>query len=190
MENGVVGTVGHLVQRHVEMVLRREQEFATILSQITEVWNVLAIQQSSKRVSWMNVEVINQNIYNCALNLINIWNNLLSYYELFVILVCGNLTVTDHVILTCENISNDINCTISCEKGYGFDHTIKPFYLCGESTYHVWDFKTSDNPDGKLPQCTGTNSIQMINKLVIILSDKLVFILFFVLFTYFCRRER
>lgn len=72
MENGVVGTVGHLVQRHVEMVLRREQEFATILSQITEVWNVLAIQQSSKRVSWMNVEVINQNIYNCALNLINI----------------------------------------------------------------------------------------------------------------------
>lgn len=67
--------------------------------------------------------------------------------------VCGNLTVTDHVILTCENISDDINCTIACEKGYGFDHTIKPFYLCGESTYHFWDYKTSDNPDGKLPQC-------------------------------------
>lgn len=67
--------------------------------------------------------------------------------------VCGNLTVTDHVILTCENLSEDINCTIACEKGYGFDHTIKPFYLCGESTYFFWDFKTSDNPDGKLPQC-------------------------------------
>lgn len=57
MEDGEAGTVGHLVQRHVEMVLRREQEFATILNQTTEVWNVLAIQQSSKRVSWMTVGV-------------------------------------------------------------------------------------------------------------------------------------
>lgn len=57
MEDGVAGTVGHLVQKHVEMVLRREQEFATILNQTTEVWNALAIQQSSKSVSWMTVEV-------------------------------------------------------------------------------------------------------------------------------------
>lgn len=67
--------------------------------------------------------------------------------------VCGNLTVSDHVLLTCENVSDNINCTLACEKGYGFDHTIKPFYLCGISTYYFWDFKTSDNPDGKLPQC-------------------------------------
>lgn len=67
--------------------------------------------------------------------------------------VCGNLTVTEHVILECEKNSDNINCTIACEKGYGFDHTIKPFYLCGISTFYYWDFKTSDNPEGKLPQC-------------------------------------
>lgn len=68
--------------------------------------------------------------------------------------VCGNLTVTEHVILSCENDTKNINCTISCEEGYDFDHFIKPYYECGEVTYMLWDFKTSDNPDGKLPQCT------------------------------------
>lgn len=70
--------------------------------------------------------------------------------------VCGNLTVTEHVILSCENDTKNINCTISCEEGYDFDHFIKPYYECGEVTYQLWDFKTSDNPDGKLPQCTST----------------------------------
>lgn len=68
--------------------------------------------------------------------------------------VCGNITVTEHVILSCNNDTDNINCTISCEEGYDFDHSIKPYYVCGEVTYHLWDFKTSDNPDGKLPQCT------------------------------------
>lgn len=68
--------------------------------------------------------------------------------------VCSNITVTEHVLLSCENDSNNINCTISCEEGYDFDHSIKPFYVCGEITYHLWDFQTLDNPSGKLPQCT------------------------------------
>ncbi|XP_078337815.1 uncharacterized protein LOC111100868 [Crassostrea virginica] len=67
--------------------------------------------------------------------------------------VCGNLSATEHVNISCEFDSNNTNCTISCEEGYEFDHTAKPFYLCGEATYHFWDFKTSDNPEGKLPQC-------------------------------------
>lgn len=68
--------------------------------------------------------------------------------------VCSNITVTEHVLLSCENDSNNINCTISCEEGYDFDHSVKPFYVCGEITYQLWDFKTLDNPYGKLPQCT------------------------------------
>lgn len=72
------------------------------------------------------------------------------------IAVCGNLTITEHVLLSCDNNKKNINCTISCEEGYDFDHSIKPFYVCGDITYHLWDFKTLDNPDGKLPQCTGT----------------------------------
>lgn len=92
------------------------------------------------------------------------------------------MTVTDHVILTCETISDDINCTIACEKGYGFDHTIKPFYLCGESTYHFWDYKTSDNPDGKLPQCIGTYSLKTVNWLVNVTLDKLDFTFYLYMF--------
>lgn len=72
------------------------------------------------------------------------------FYELFNILVCGNLIVIDYVILICENILDDINCIIFCEKGYGFDYIIKFFYLCGEFIYYVWDFKIFDNFDGKL----------------------------------------
>lgn len=74
----------------------------------------------------------------------------------FFFAVCSNITVTEHVLLSCQNDSNNINCTISCEDGYAFDHSVKPFYVCGESTYYLWDFKTLDNPNGKLPQCTGT----------------------------------
>ena len=73
----------------------------------------------------------------------------------FIFVVCGNLSATEHVNISCEFDSNNTNCTISCEEGYEFDHTAKPFYLCGEATYHFWDFKTSDNPEGKLPQCIG-----------------------------------
>ncbi|XP_062573264.1 uncharacterized protein LOC134235178, partial [Saccostrea cucullata] len=76
--------------------------------------------------------------------------------------VCDNLTITDHVLLRCKNDSENINCTISCEEGYDFDHPVKPYYLCGPLTYNLWDFKTSDNPDGKLPQCIETkNSTQL-----------------------------
>lgn len=77
-------------------------------------------------------------------------------------IVCENLTLTDHVLIRCRNDSDNMNCTISCEEGYDFDHTVKPYYLCGPLTYNLWDFKTSDNPDGKLPQCVETkNSTKM-----------------------------
>ena len=78
-----------------------------------------------------------------------------SIMEHHILTVCENLTLTDHVLLRCRNDSDNMNCTISCEEGYDFDHTVKPFYLCGPLTYNLWDFKTSDNPDGKLPQCVG-----------------------------------
>lgn len=74
---------------------------------------------------------------------------------MMIFVVCGNLSVTDNVIISCKTDSMDTNCTLSCEDGYEFDHSVKPFYLCGDSTYQYWDFKTVDNPEGKLPQCIG-----------------------------------
>ena len=69
--------------------------------------------------------------------------------------------MTDHVIISCKTDPLNTNCTLTCEDGYEFDHSIKPFYLCGDSTYQYWDFKTADNPDGKLPQCIGDNIQQI-----------------------------
>lgn len=89
--------------------------------------------------------------------------------------VCGNLTVTEHVILSCENDTKNINCTISCEEGYDFDHFIKPYYECGEVTYMLWDFKTSDNPDGKLPQCTSTYDNVYLQIILFMFAKSIVF---------------
>ncbi|XP_061166391.1 neurogenic locus Notch protein-like [Saccostrea echinata] len=68
--------------------------------------------------------------------------------------VCSQLMVSEHALLDCVNDTKNLNCTIECENGYDFDHETKPFYLCGEDTFYMWDFQTEDNPDGKTPVCS------------------------------------
>ncbi|XP_062584887.1 uncharacterized protein LOC134246515 [Saccostrea cucullata] len=67
---------------------------------------------------------------------------------------CSTLERLENVIWTCNNDSQNINCTIECAAGYDFDHEIKPYYLCGKDTFYHWDFQTDDNPDGKMPYCS------------------------------------
>ncbi|XP_021348028.1 uncharacterized protein LOC110446988 isoform X2 [Mizuhopecten yessoensis] len=70
--------------------------------------------------------------------------------------VCTNLTTPAHAVLDCQWASSEdaINCTLSCDDGYDFDHAAKESYRCGPDTFHLWDFQTDDNPYGRLPDCT------------------------------------
>ncbi|XP_069125356.1 sushi, von Willebrand factor type A, EGF and pentraxin domain-containing protein 1-like [Argopecten irradians] len=69
---------------------------------------------------------------------------------------CTNLTTPAHAILDClwDTSDDAINCSLSCEDGYDFDHAAKESYRCGPDTFHLWDFQTDDNPYGRLPDCT------------------------------------
>ncbi|XP_069124618.1 sushi, von Willebrand factor type A, EGF and pentraxin domain-containing protein 1-like [Argopecten irradians] len=69
---------------------------------------------------------------------------------------CTNLTTPAHAVLDClwDTSDDAINCSLSCEDGYDFDHAAKESYRCGQDTFHLWDFQTDDNPYGRLPDCT------------------------------------
>lgn len=72
---------------------------------------------------------------------------------------CSQLEQLAHVNWTCNNDTENMNCTIECADGYDFDHEIKPYYMCGKNTFYLWDFQTDDNPDGKMPACLGTKPL-------------------------------
>lgn len=67
---------------------------------------------------------------------------------------CAALETLEHTIWTCINDSVGVNCTVDCADDYDFDHTIKPYYFCGQDTFYLWDFQTDDNPYGKTPYCS------------------------------------
>ncbi|XP_033728072.1 uncharacterized protein LOC117317375 [Pecten maximus] len=70
--------------------------------------------------------------------------------------VCKKLTAPDNSILDCiwNTTEEAINCTLSCNHGYNFDHAAKTVFQCGPDTFYLWDFQTDDNPYGRLPACT------------------------------------
>lgn len=76
------------------------------------------------------------------------------YFELFTSIECAALETLEHTIWTCINDSVGVNCTVDCADDYDFDHTIKPYYFCGQDTFYLWDFQTDDNPYGKTPYCS------------------------------------
>ncbi|KAK3102731.1 hypothetical protein FSP39_013507, partial [Pinctada imbricata] len=77
--------------------------------------------------------------------------------------VCSILTAPTNSTLYCSSFSNGtMNCTLQCDDGYDFDHTPKPYYLCGPDTFFLWDYQTDDNVFGRLPYC---NAISLGDKL-------------------------
>lgn len=98
---------------------------------------------------------------------------------------CSQLEQLAHVNWTCNNDTENMNCTIECADGYDFDHEIKPYYMCGKNTFYLWDFQTDDNPDGKMPACLGTKPLvitfKITNKHIFL---KKQFIFFFTDYTF------
>lgn len=76
------------------------------------------------------------------------------YFDFLFGIECAALETLEHTIWTCINDSVGVNCTVDCTDDYDFDHTIKPYYFCGQDTFYLWDFQTDDNPFGKTPYCS------------------------------------
>ncbi|KAH3713144.1 hypothetical protein DPMN_072929 [Dreissena polymorpha] len=73
--------------------------------------------------------------------------------HLSVCAVCPKFVAPTNASADCINKSDEINCTIFCDKGFEFDIESLPEYFCGPDTGHVWNFETDANPNRRLPKC-------------------------------------
>jgi len=69
--------------------------------------------------------------------------------------VCSLLNAPGNGTSDCQNVSDTINCTITCDDGFDFDIQPLDYYICGPDTSYEWNIQSDDNPDGKLPRCSG-----------------------------------
>ncbi|XP_056010712.1 sushi, von Willebrand factor type A, EGF and pentraxin domain-containing protein 1-like isoform X1 [Ostrea edulis] len=88
--------------------------------------------------------------------------------------VCTILEAPSNGSLNCTGSpETGFNCSISCNRGFDFDEGVKPFYECGPNTFFLWDFKTSDNPDGNLPTCNPTKESEELSASFMVLYEDL-----------------
>ncbi|XP_078690832.1 uncharacterized protein LOC144921571 isoform X2 [Branchiostoma floridae x Branchiostoma belcheri] len=67
---------------------------------------------------------------------------------------CIELTPSETANLDCNTINATITCTAACKTGYGFTEQTLERYTCGPETAYLWPHQSTENIEGKLPECT------------------------------------
>ena len=57
--------------------------------------------------------------------------------------------------INCNETESSEKCTVSCRPDLYFASPPLPVYECGRATGYKWNHQTEDNPDARLPTCSG-----------------------------------
>lgn len=72
---------------------------------------------------------------------------------------CLRLRRTYGLIIHCNDTEAAKRCRVSCRAGLYFANTPLLEYECGRVTGYKWNHQTADNPNARLPTCSGYHKI-------------------------------